>query len=275
MDYYSTLGVDKNTSQQDLKKAYKKKSMQFHPDRPGGDEAKFKEVNEAYSVLSDPTKRRAYDEKLAFKSGSFNFDQGGRPWENINPFFNEFFRDPRASQSVRQNRDIRLTYKLMLDECFTGKDVQLRYTLPSGDVKDIDIKIPPGAKNGDTIRFEGLGDNSIKHMPKGNLLLTIKLVNRSQWRVDGYDLHGVIKIPVLDFMLGTDYVIDIPPDKTIQLNIPKGTQTGTTFSVHGHGIPNIKNGKKGTVYIKVNGIVPKIEDEELLKQIDNIRNQIQ
>jgi curved DNA-binding protein len=272
MDYYSILGVAKNASEQEIRKAYKKMSMKHHPDR-GGDENEFKKVNEAYQILGNPEKRKQYDTPQAsFRSADFRGQ-----FDDLNPFFSQFFNDPRDFRTTRQvqkNKDIRLTYTISLEECFTGKEIKLQYQLPSGSVKEIDVNIPPGAKNGDTIKFDGLGDNSIRHMPKGNLLLNIKVDNKTSWRVDGYNLHGTIKIPVWDFITGTEYIIDLPNNKTLQLNIPKGTQTGTTFSIHGHGLPNIKTGRKGTVFIKVNGIVPNINNEEILKQIEQIKDKI-
>lgn len=275
MDYYSTLGLNKNASKQDIRKAYKKLSMRHHPDR-GGDENQFKKINEAYSILSDPQKRAAYDNpQPRFNSSNFG---GGNPFGgNYDNIFHEFFRQAAQphhyNNRVQRNKDIRLTYEISLEDCYTGKEAILRYKLVNGTSKEVNVNIPPGAKNGDVIRFEGLGDNTIKHMPKGNLLLNIKVRNTSGWRVDGLNLHGTIKIPIWDFITGTQYIIDLPSKKSIQLNIPKGTQTGTTFSIHNHGLPNIKTGKYGIVYVKVNGIIPKISDEAILQQIDNIRSQ--
>lgn len=263
MDYYSTLGVTKNASQDEIKKAFKKMSMKHHPDR-GGDETKFKQINEAYQTLSDPQKRAEYDNPQP----QFRFNSN-HPFEDI---FGGFGFNGYQRQRVK-NRDVQISYTLDLQDCFYGRGTTITYKLPSGKSETLDVRIPPGVKTGDIVRVQGYGDDSHPQLPRGDLLVRIRLRIPEGWDVNGLDLITSKRVSIFDLLLGTEVIIDIPDGKSINLKVPKGSQSGTTFSITGHGLPN-NAGKRGKIYVKIFGDIPKIEDEDLLNKIKDIRSSL-
>ena len=270
MDYYSTLGVSKNASDKELKSAYKKLSMQHHPDRTGGDDSKFKEINEAYSTLKDPQKRQQYDNP---QPQGFSQGFGPNGFEGMGGFedlFSQFgFRHPQQRQ--RQNQDIAINYALEFKEIFTGVAVNLQYNLPSGRIGTLDAAIPPGVQNGSTVRFAGLGDDSIVGLPKGNLILKVKVKRDPIWQRDGNNIHATRQINVLDFIVGTTLQIVTPTDRKFSLNVPAGTKPGTTFSITGHGVPDVHTKRPGNIHIKLDAKMPILNEQDINK-IKDIRN---
>jgi curved DNA-binding protein len=268
MDYYSILGVSKNASEQDLKKAYKKMSMKHHPDR-GGDEAKFKEVNEAYSTLKDPKKRAEYDNpQPQFRYNSSNFNGfadmgGGHPFSDI---FGEIHR------RQRRNRDVTINVKLDLLDVMHGKELTAKYQVPSGRVKEANIDIPAGIEDGTGIRFRGLGDDAIPNIQPGDLIVRVKIKNPLNWNRSGNDLRTRVTVSIFECMLGGSTEITTLEGKKLKLNIPKGTQPGAIFSIPNHGIPNIQRGNRGSIFVEINAIVPKIENEMILTELERIKN---
>jgi len=273
MDYYSILGVSKNATDAEIRKAYKKQSMQHHPDR-GGDEAKFKEVNEAYQTLKDPQKRAAYDNPQP------QYNQ--HRYTTQNPFgqthsFEDLFSQFGFGQTMnrqRRNRDIRLTYNLGFNDIFTGKPITISYKLPNGKDELLSTNLPPGLKNNDCITFADYGDNTYAHLPRGNLILKVKVPNHPIWQREDDNLRRSFKLDIFDLILGTEIEIETPLGKTLMLNIPQGTRPGTTFSISDHGVPNVNTSRKGNLYIKVEGVVPKITDKNILEKIKDIKNEL-
>lgn len=268
MDYYDRLGVSKNASQDELKKAYKKASMQHHPDR-GGDEEQFKKINEAYATLKDPQKRAEYDNpqpqgfSQGFGPGGF---QGMGGFEDI---FSQFgFRQQRPQQ---RNQDININYSLSFKEMFTGTSVSIQYKLPSGDTEFLDAAIPPGVDHGSQVRFQNKGDNRFPNLPRGHLILRIKIQNDQVWRREGNNIIATKNINLLDFIIGTNLEIATPADKKFSLHVPANTKPGTTFSITGHGVPDFNTRRPGNVYIKLAPTMPDLTQEQMLK-IKDIRN---
>lgn len=261
MDYYSILGVPRNASEKELKQAYKKMSMQHHPDR-GGDEAKFKEVNEAYSTLKDPHKRSAYDNPQP----QFNFNtnnMGGDPFADI---FGQMHR------RQRRNHDVTININLDLLDVMYGKELAARYQVPSGRIKEANIDIPPGIDDGVGIRFRGLGDNAIPNIPPGDLIVRARIRQPANWKRSGNDLRTKALVSVFDCLLGGSVEIRTIDDKRFKINIPKGTQSGAVFSIPNHGIPNVQTGTRGNIFVEINAVVPKIENEMILNELEKIKN---
>jgi curved DNA-binding protein len=272
MDYYSILGVSKNASDKELKSAYKKLSMQHHPDRTGGSDEKFKQVNEAYSTLKDPRKRQEYDNppQQQFNTGN-PFNPGGMGgFEDV---FAQFgFRHPQQRQQQR-NQDVTLNYSLKFSEVFTGTAVSLQYKLPSGKMEFLDAAIPAGVQHGSTVRFAGLGDDSIRQFERGNLILRIRVQNDPKWKRDGANVYAVEKIDIFDFIIGSTVEIVTPTNRKFSLNVPAGTKPGTTFSISGHGIPDFNTQRPGNIHIKLEAIMPKL-DRETIQKIKDIKDGI-
>ena len=261
MDYYSILGVPKNASSEQLKKAYKKQSMQHHPDR-GGDEAQFKKVNEAYSTLKDPAKRQQYDNPQP----QYNFNtsnMGGHPFDDL---FAQFgFRQNQRQQP--RNPDITIAVEMTIKELFIGKKVLAVYRLRNGQEQPVDLDIPPGVSNGDKIRYPGLGENIIPG-PRGNLFVVINILPNKEFDIRGNDVYTIKKVNCLQMIVGTRILITTPDDRNIELTIPPGTKNGTTFSMNGYGVPNTRTRQKGNMLIKIEAEIPK---NLSTTQIDQIR----
>lgn len=266
MDYYNVLGVDRNASESDLKTAYKKLSMKHHPDRTGGDDAKFKQINEAYSTLKDPQKRQQYDNPQPqfnsqhFQNGGFNgsFD--------INDIMGQFGFGAR--QQMR-NQDITIGCNIHIGEVFTGKNVLATYRLNNGMEQTVDIKIPVGVRNGDKVRYSGMGQHDIRQVPPGDLFVQIVIQSTNEFEVNGIDLITSKRINTLKLITGCVVTISVPGGAKVNLNIPGGTQSGTVLKVTGKGLAN-RQGNPGNILVKIIGQTPSglnAEDKAIIEQI--------
>ena len=262
MDYYSILGVPKTASQDEIKKSFRKLAMQYHPDK-GGDETKFKQINEAYSVLGDPAKRAEYDSPQQFKFRAGDF--GNDPFADM---MSQMF-----GGRVRKNQDITIAAKITLLDSMIGKRLIAAYRLRSGREETVNIDIPPGARHGDTIRFTGLGDD-IMPGQRGNLFVKLQILPHPTWRREDDDLYGKQQVNALDLILGCSIIVNTVEDRQLELKIPKGTRNGTVFSINDYGAPNVHTGRRGKIYLTVEAEIPKLDDEEVLKKIREIRNAI-
>ena len=276
MNYYDVLGVSRGASEQEIRKAYKKMSMQHHPDR-GGDEEEFKKVNEAYQVLKDPKKKSMYDQygtvdpqQSNYQHQEFNFENMGGFEDIFESFFGQRMDPFGRRQRQQRNKTLNLNYTLSLQEAYKGKDLYLEIPLPSGKKQKIDFKIPAGIESGQTIRLSGMGDDSLKHLPPGDIMVTITVQKDKNFKRDGCDLYKTIDVNVYDLILGNKIEIETL-DKSFMLNIPAGTQPGTTFSMKGHGMPIVNANGIGTLYITIKGIVPKQINEHHKDLIERAR----
>ena len=281
MDYYSTLGINRNASQDDIKKAYKKMSMQHHPDRTGGDDSKFKEINEAYQTLNDPQKKQMYDQfgtadprQRSYNSQNYEFNFNGSPFGGMDEIFEQMFGgSPFGGRRARANRPIQVAVDVTLEEVLRGKTVGMEIALPTGRTKVVTVDIPAGVEHGQQIRYRGIGEQEIPNLPAGDLLITIRVQNHRDFQRYGDNIVCEKQISVLDLLIGTKAKIQTLEGKSLEINIPAGTQPDTVLSCKGEGLPNLQTKVKGNLQIRIKGVVPKLNANETQKIID-IKNGI-
>jgi len=261
-DHYQTLGVDRNASQDDIKKAYRRMAAQHHPDR-GGDTAKFQDVQAAYETLSDPGKRQQYDnpQPQGFPGGGFHFSTSGFPpgFEDIfahfgsSPFSNMFHQ-----HRPQRNHTLNLQTTITLEEAFAGKDLVANVGLPSGREQTIEVKIPAGVQDGTVLRLSGMGDDTIQGIPRGDIHLTVSVAPHPKFQRQGDDLVTQLDVDCIDAMLGKKYMVSTIDGKTLELTVNPGTQHGQILSAAGYGMPKMADSRfKGRMLISVNIIIPK------------------
>ena len=270
MDYYSILGVNRNASPEEIKKAYRKQAMANHPDRTGGDDTKFKQISEAYEILSNSDKRDAYDHP---HNPFQNRQQHNNPFRG-SPFEHMFTQGFSPQHQTPRNRDINLQANVNLKDIITGKNLIMQYQLSTGRLETVTVDVPAGAKHGDTIQYEGLGDEGHSRYPRGNLLVRINVNKIKGWDRDQDNLITKKTVNVFDFLTGCAIIITTLENKQLELKIPKGTKIGTTFSIPNHGVPNIRSRKRGNLYVNVDAFVPVIDDNAILNKIEEIKKEL-
>jgi curved DNA-binding protein len=271
MDYYNILGVDRSASQDDIKKAYRKLAAKHHPDR-GGDTAKFQEISAAYDTLSDPNKRSQYDNPQP---------QGFQQYGGMPPGFEDILRGfgggpfgdifGQRRQQPARNRHLSLETQITLEEAFKGKDLIATVQLPSGRDQILEVKIPPGVRDGTTLRLTGMGDDSVSHLPRGDIHLTIRILPHNRFKREGDDLILETTINCFDAILGKVVQFETLDNKTLETTIVPGIQPGQTLSVNGYGMPNLNDRRMtGRLLIKVNITIPKTLTDFQKEQLKKI-----
>ena len=265
MDYYKTLGVPKNATQDDIKRAYRKLAKEHHPDR-GGDQKLFQQINEAHDTLKDPAKRQQYDNPQP--RADFNMNS-----QNMNDIFSSFFGGG-MQQRMRKNADITINVRINLADVMQGKDIVGKYRLRTGREEVANIKVPAGVEDNLVMQYRGLGDDSIPGLPRGNLNVKVTVEKHPTFVRDRSHIRTKCAINVLELILGTDVYVKNLLGDNVKVKIPKGTNPGTILSIAGHGLPDMNTGRKGNMYLEIKGITPKIDDWDLLNKVSEINNGI-
>jgi len=293
VDYYKILGLDKNASTEDIKKAYRKLARKYHPDiNPNNKEAhkKFQEVNEANEVLSDPEKRKKYDqygkdwkhaeefEKAKQQQKQRTYPGGGNEFfgsggdDNFSDFFESLFggggRRERRETRFRGN-DYEAQLQLSLREAFTTH--QRTLTLNG---KNIRITIPAGVEDGQKIRLKGHGAPGSNGGPNGDLYITFVIEEDPQFKRLGNDLYTAADVDLYTAVLGGETTVETMSGK-LKLKVPPGTQNDTKTRVKGKGFPVYKNeGQFGDLYITYKVKIPTSlteKEKELFMQLSKLR----
>ena len=288
-DYYEVLGVSKNASDDEIKKAYRKLALKYHPDKnPGNKEAeeKFKEISEAHAVLSDKQKRARYDQfghagvggnggpnpfsgqgNYHYSTQGFNFDFGGGG--GFDDILSSIFGFGGARRPAR-GADYRTTVVLTFEEAVFGTT-----KVVSADGKDIKVKIPAGIDDGMSIRLTGKGGPAPKGGQKGDLYVSIRVRPHKHLTREGNIILSEVTIPMVDAALGTEVDVETV-DGNVRMRVPAGTQSGTPFKLSGHGVPLMRSdGDRGPHIVTVLVETPRNlsrKQKELLEEFRNPKN---
>ena len=274
--YYDILGVKRDASADDIKKAFRKLAVKYHPDA-GGDEQKFKEISEAYETLSDDKKRKEYDQMLMF-GGIPGADFGGSgrayttnaDWSTIfdgmrgasDSFsgfdFSQIFGGGGGQPRPRKGSDLTLSVEVSFDEAFRGASRKVSYRVPStGEEQSLTVKIPAGAVDGGKLRYKGRGEQGTNGGARGDLVITTRVGEHPIFRRDGADVRMELPISAFEAALGAQIDVPTPDGSTVRLKVPAGTQTGKTFRFRDLGAPNVKRkGSTGALLVTVKVEVP-------------------
>lgn len=273
IDYYKILGVDKTASEDDIKKAYRKLARKLHPDlNPDDKEAhrKFQQVNEANEVLSDPEKRKKYDQygkdwqhaeqfeqqRAQRAAGQQQYDQQFYSTDadsDFSSFFESMFGGAagRGSQSKFRGQDFNATLNLTLPDVMHTH--QQTFTIND---KNIRITIPAGVENGQVIRLKGHGQPGVNNGPAGDLYITFNIAQHPVFKRSGNDLTTTVNIDLYTAILGGEKILETLSGK-VKLKVQPETQNGTKIKLKGKGVPVYKKeGECGDLYVTWNVILP-------------------
>jgi curved DNA-binding protein len=270
-NFYDTLGVAETASEKEIKNAFKVLAKKYHPDQ-GGDENKFKEINEAYDTLKNPEKRQEYDAMRRYGTRGSGFNQQGNDFfsEDIfQDFFSGFGFGPGRGQTrvyrtrPRTNQSVNIRITLSIKEVYQATEKTISVRLPSGRDEIVNLKIPAGVQNGAVFKYKGLGDDNLE---RGDLLCTVTVLDSDGYTRKGNDLFSDKTISCFDAIRGTEFKIRTLDDRILNVKVPAGTQPGNTIVLKGQGMPvhdtlNIK----GNIYIKINILIPQLSAKDLEK----------
>lgn len=305
-DYYQILGVPRDADEKEIRRAYRKLARKYHPDvNPGDAEAaeKFKSINEAYEVLSDPEKRRKYDQfgqawqryQQAGARGGFDWS----PWIHTTPGtysyatvddledlfggvgFSEFFETlfgrvtggsrSRAGVPPRRGSDVRQPVSITLSEAYHGTT---RLVTKNG--RRLEVRIPAGVRSGSKVRLAGEGAQGQYGGSAGDLYLVVEVEPDPRFERVGDDLHTKVAVPLYTAVLGGEVPVQTLAG-SIQLKIPPGTQNGRRFRIPGKGMPKLKSpGMFGDLYVTVDVRLPTDltpEERELFERLRSLRSE--
>ena len=282
-NYYDILGVNEQSTSAEITKAFKDLAKQHHPDR-GGTQEKFQEINEAHDTLKSSQKRHDYDSMRKFGGGTggaqhpfFNedifgdifsgFGQGGDM--DFNGRFNFTGRngDERIFRNVKQgNRSVNVRMAISIKEAMTSDEKTISYKLPSGREEFATVKIPAGVQHGVTFKYAGMGDDSIKNVPRGDLMVQMSVLDSDGYTRKGNDLYTDKTIDCFQAVRGHDIKLKTLEDSVITVKVPSGTQPGTLLMVRSKGMPIHKTiGIRGNLYVKIHVLIPQLSAADLKK----------
>lgn len=285
-DYYQILGVKKDASEEEVKKAFRKLAHTYHPDKSGGDEAKFKEVSEAYSVLSDKKKRQQYDTfgsagassgfggSQGFDPSGFGFDFSGFGAQGFeNGDLGDILSSIFGGRRMRRGRDIAVDIELSFEESIFGAERKVEINSKLVKQKEVTITVPAGIDDGQMIRLTGMGE-TLEGGMAGDLYVKVHVRRHQYLRKEGYNLLMDLVVKLSEALLGGERSIGTL-DGEITLKIPAGTKHSTILRVKGKGVPYDSRTpeKRGDLYVRISVQIPEKLNKEAKKAVEELRKQ--
>ena len=304
-DYYKILGVSKTATDDAIKKAYRKLAMKYHPDRNKDDktaESKFKDISEAYAVLSNKEKRQQYDmfgsegfqnkfsQEDIFRDFDFGsifseFGFGGRgrgSFGNIfggmggnsfrgsgSPFSGAFSGRPQPIKG----KDIIYELSINLEDTIENSEKLIAYHRDNSSQEKISVKVPAGISTGKKLRLTGKGNPGINGGPQGDLYIQIRVLEHPLFKRDGDDLIITRNIKFTEAALGTEIEVPTIDKKTLRLKVPPGTQNNAKFRLKDYGIPHMNSRGRGDAFVSINVEIPRDltkKQEETIKKLSEL-----
>ena len=302
-DYYKILGVDRDATADQVKKAYRLLARKYHPDvskEPNAEE-KFKEVAEAYEVLKDAEKRAAYDQLGTYQAGqdfrpppdwdkhfrTFHADLGGGRGGagfDFSDFFSELFggahAGPRGRGFAMRGQDVEASVQLSLEEALHGTEASFQIAVPEADAdgvvrrvpRQVKVRIPKGVIDGQTMRVPGKGGRGFGGSPDGDLYLKIKFRPHAVFRPADHDLY--LEVPITPWEATLGATVNIPTaEGRARLKIPAGVRAGQKLRLHGKGLPKPGGRGAGDLFTVIQIVVPPApsdEEKALFKELERV-----
>jgi curved DNA-binding protein len=299
--YYDVLGVKKSASADEIKKAFRKLAQKHHPDA-GGDEETFKQINEAYEVLSDAEKKKQYDRFGTV--GNFagqqpgGWPKGAQGWpggasrgysytSNGDAGFDwgDIFSNIRSGDGAfggnwdfnvnrkRKGQDLQASINLSFEEAFNGATKKVSIKVPStGETESVTVKVPQGAVDGGRLRYRGKGEHGANGGERGDLLVVTKILKHPVFERDKEDVLMDLPISIDEAILGASIIVPAPDGSRVKLRVPAGTQDGRVLRVKGKGAKQLKGKGYGDLKVKVNVSIPKELNDAQKKAIEGFRD---
>jgi curved DNA-binding protein len=265
MDYYTTLGIERNANQEEIKQAYRKLAAKHHPDR-GGDTATFQKIQEAYDTLSDSNKKQQYDNPDPFNNmngGGFNFNgfPGGFGFQANGVDINDLFSQMFGNQNPFHHRQqvFRTHIDITLEDSYNGGNKVLKIQTNTGN-KVINIEIPKGIKHADNIRYDNVLDGA-------QLIIEFRIQNHLRFERKGHDLCTNQQISVLDLIVGSKIDFKTISGKTFQVEINPMTQPYMQLKISGQGMPIPNSNMFGDQIILIKPFIPDTIDSSITESI--------
>lgn len=282
-DYYNVLGLNSNkVTLDEIKFAYREQAKKYHPDMHAGDsvlEEKFKEINEAYRILSDPKSRKRYDRNW------FIYTERKKRLQNKDREVKKSFKEKiidilfgmtipkdQTSKKVKEpinGENIETEVDVNVVEAFNGVSKKLKLLAVDGKTKTFNLNIPEGVQDGDKIRFIGQGKPGKNNGDRGDLLVKVKITDTKEFKLIGADIYTEISISPWQAALGTKLNLQ-SIDGEISLVVPKGTESGERFTIKGKGY-KFGRGNRGNFYIITKIVVPKKLTEKQLELYNELK----
>jgi len=263
-DPYRILEIERGASEEEIKKAYRKMAVKYHPDKPGGDEERFKEIAEAYDQLTNPkhkAKSNPFSGGFDFNTYSDIFEQmmNDRGWSNA---FNQRYGNARG-------RDVMASINIPIEDAYYGTKRQINIGL-----KSIEIVIPAGIKSGQKLRVKGHGQRGYDSDTNGDLIVEVRIDDNTNFYIDNAGLHTIVQIDAIDMMLGAESQIKVF-DRSYRFTVPAGTQNGQVLRMKGKGWPVFgRPEERGDLYVTTLVKIPADLTEEEIKAMEKIRTHI-